>query len=144
MSLLPDAEGDFSTENWASSAVLSSVAIRVYRLEAMVGFYQEAFGIAFSEKRVGDITTYFGMLGDIMFKLYPLQEDQEMDEWPTHQLGFFVADLDAVLELSLKYGGSILNEPVTRLNQVHAAIRDPDGNSLELYSTLDGETERQA
>jgi predicted lactoylglutathione lyase len=39
-----------------------------------------------------------------------------------------------VLELALKYGGSILQEPVSRMGQWHAAIRDPDGNSLEVYS----------
>ncbi len=115
---------------------LVSIAIRVYRMEAMVDFYQEAFGIPFVEKRIGDLESYFGFLGPILFKLVPLSDDQEADEFPTHQLGFHVEDIDSVVELALKYGGSVLQEPLQRLDQYFAAIRDPDGNSLELYGPI--------
>ena len=121
-------------DEWIPSASLISVAIRVYRLEAMVGFYQEAFGVQFEEKRVGDQAVYFGYLGDILLKLVPLSSEQDADEFPTHQLGVLVEDIDAVTELALKYGGRILQEPVLRMDQLHGAIRDPDGNSLELYA----------
>ena len=126
---------DASSE-WSGSAYLSSMAILVYRVEAMVDFYQEAFGIVFTEKRVGDLTAYFGVLDGIVFKLVPLAGERDADEFPTHQLGFEVEDVDVTCELALKYGGSILQEPIQRLDQLHAAIRDPDGNSIELYGPV--------
>jgi len=126
--------GEPAANDQAPFARLMSVAIRVYRMEAMVDFYQEAFGVIFAPGRVGDLEVQFGFLGDVLLKLVPLASEQEADEFPVHQLGFEVEDLDAVLELALKYGGSILQEPVSRMHQWHAAIRDPDGNSLEVYS----------
>jgi len=128
------SNGDAASGDYTPSTRLVSVAIRVYRMEAMVDFYQEAFGVSFEPRRVGDLEVQFGFLGDLMIKLVPLAAEQDADEFPAHQLGFDVEDLDAVLELALKYGGSILQEPVSRMDQWHAAIRDPDGNSLELYS----------
>ncbi len=127
------SNGDAAAGEDTPYARLLTVAIRVYRMEAMVDFYQEAFGVSFEPKRVGDLEVQFGFLGDLMIKLVPLASEQDADEFPVHQLGFEVEDLDAVLALALKYGGSILQEPVSRMDEWHAVIRDPDGNSLELY-----------
>jgi predicted enzyme related to lactoylglutathione lyase len=113
-------------------ARLISVALRSFRMEAMVAFYHEAFGIAFEPMAVGGMEVQMGRLGAFTLKLVPLSGAQERDEAPSHQLGFWVPDPEAVLSLSEKYGGGALGPQQIRDGQRHLAVLDPDGNPVEL------------
>jgi predicted enzyme related to lactoylglutathione lyase len=119
-----------------SQAMLRSMTLRVYRMEAMVAFYQEAFGVVMEEKRLETGQAWFGWLGDVMLCFLPLASETEPDEYPAVQFGLEVEDVDAALELCLKYGGIIIQEPLQRLDEIYAVLRDPDGNALELYGPV--------
>lgn len=111
---------------------LVSVALRCFRMEAMVAFYQDAFGFAFEAVAVGGMDAQFGRLNGFTLKLVPLSDARERDEAPSHQLGFRVDDPEAVLALAEKYGGSAFGPERVQDGLRHLAVRDPDGNPVEV------------
>jgi catechol 2,3-dioxygenase-like lactoylglutathione lyase family enzyme len=113
---------------------LSSIAIRVHNVDAMTAFFSEAFGIEFAEVDTFGITSRFGAYGDLTIKLVPIRDEPNFDEFPVHQLGFVVDDVEAVVEIARKHGGKLEGEIVREENKVSAAVRDPDGNTIEMYS----------
>ena len=49
------------------------------------------------------------------------------------QLGFAVADVHAVVAIAIKHGGRLEGDIQRQNERVRAAIRDPDGNTIEIY-----------
>jgi catechol 2,3-dioxygenase-like lactoylglutathione lyase family enzyme len=45
-----------------------------------------------------------------------------------------VTDVEAVIDLALKHGGRQEGQTVRAEGKTQAAVRDPDGNTIELYS----------
>jgi catechol 2,3-dioxygenase-like lactoylglutathione lyase family enzyme len=115
-------------------ARLTTVAYRVHRQDAMVSFYAEAFGARFREVDTNGVRSQFGDVGGLTLKFVPIRDAADFQNFPVHQLGFEVSDVDRVISLALKYGGKVQDPPVRESGRVHAAVRDPDGNTLELYS----------
>ncbi|HJU64525.1 MAG TPA: VOC family protein [Gemmatimonadaceae bacterium] len=116
-------------------ARVTSVAYRVHRMPAMLAFYSEAFGFRFREVDTGGLRSQFGKLEGITLKLVPIRDAVDFENFAVHQLGFEVPDVDAVIALAVKHGGRVQNAPVRRDGKIHAAVRDPDGNTLELYGS---------
>ncbi len=116
------------------SSSLSTVAMRVHHLDAMVAFYSEAFNIRFSKVETSGIHSRFGELNGITLKLVPLRDAADFEDYPIHQLGFSVPDIEAVVSLAHQHGGRLEGDILREGSTVYAAVRDPDGNTLELYS----------
>jgi predicted enzyme related to lactoylglutathione lyase len=113
---------------------ISSVAMRVYNLEAMLAFYSEAFQVRFREVDTYGIRSHFGEVGGITLKFVPIRDSADFRGFPVHQLGFAVADVEAVIALAIKHGGKQEGRLIRTEGEVQAALRDPDGNTIELYS----------
>ena len=113
---------------------VSSIAIRVYNTDAMVSFYSRAFGVQFREVDTYGIRSQFGEVGDITLKFVPIRDSDDFKGFPVHQPGFVVPDVEAVVTLALEHGGRQEGQIIRRDGQVQAAVRDPDGNTIELYS----------
>lgn len=113
---------------------ISSIAIRVCNVEAMLSFYSEAFQIQFQEMNTYGIRSQFGQLGGVTLKLVPIRDDADFTGFPFHQPGFTVPDVEAVVALALQYGGRLEGGIIRRDGKTQAAVRDPDGNTIELYS----------
>jgi catechol 2,3-dioxygenase-like lactoylglutathione lyase family enzyme len=113
---------------------LSSIAIRVSNLEAMLAFYSEAFQVDFQEVDTYGIRSQFGEVGGVMLKFVPIRDDADFKGYPIHQPGFVVPDVEAVVDLALKHGGRQEGQTLQANGRVQAAVRDPDGNTIELYS----------
>jgi catechol 2,3-dioxygenase-like lactoylglutathione lyase family enzyme len=118
----------------APSARVTTVALRVHDTKAMVAFYSEAFGATFREVDTGTVRSHFGEVGGLTLKLVPIRDAADFEGFPVHQLGFEVADIDRVVAIARKHGGRVQNPPQEKGGRVHAAIRDPDGNTVELYA----------
>ena len=116
-----------------SKATLTTVAYRVHHTDAMVAFYTEAFGARFRVVDTGGIQSRFGELPGLTIKLVPIRDAADFTGFPVHQLGFEVADVSRVIEIASRHGGRVQNPPAQTAGRVHAAIRDPDGNTIELY-----------
>jgi catechol 2,3-dioxygenase-like lactoylglutathione lyase family enzyme len=121
----------------AGRARLTTLAYRVHDMPGMVAFYREAFGFEFREVNlVGGLRAQFGRLDSLTLKFVPIRDAANFEEFPIHQPGFEVDDVEAVLAIAVKHGGRV-QDPAARENgRLQAAVRDPDGNTLELYAFL--------
>jgi catechol 2,3-dioxygenase-like lactoylglutathione lyase family enzyme len=113
---------------------LSSIAMRTYHSEAMINFYSEAFGMQFIPVETGPITSQFAELQGITLKFIPIRDGADFFDYPVHQLGFWVPDIERALAIAIKYGGKKEGKISYRESGAHAAVRDPDGNTIELFS----------
>ena len=113
---------------------ISSIAFRVCNLEAMLSFYSEAFQVQFREVNTYGIRSQFGEMNGIMLKFVPIRDDADFKGFPVHQPGFVVDDVEAVVALAVKHGGRLEGRIIRNNGRIQAAVRDPDGNTIELYS----------
>lgn len=114
--------------------ILSSLAIRVANLDSMLAFYSEAFHIQFHVVDTYGIQSHFGELDGITLKLVPIRDEADFKGYPIHQPGFLVPDVQSVIEIAQKYGGRQEGQILQADGKIQAAIRDPDGNTIELYA----------
>lgn len=113
-----------------------SIAIQVHDMEAMLAFYQRAFGFEFRAVRTGPFDSQFAEREGLTLKLVPMRAAKDFESFPIHQLGFAVDDVEATVALAQELGGQPLGEVVFRDGRAtDAAVRDPDGNSIELTAT---------
>jgi catechol 2,3-dioxygenase-like lactoylglutathione lyase family enzyme len=113
---------------------ISSIAFRVYNMDAMLAFYSEAFNVSFQEVDTYGIRSQFGDVDGITLKFVPIRESDDFQKFPVHQPGFVVPDVEAVIACALKHGGRQEGQTIRADGRVQAAVRDPDGNTIELYS----------
>ena len=113
---------------------LSSVALRVANMDAMLKFYSQAFGVKFHEVDTYGIHSQFGELNGITLKFVPIRDEADFENYPVHQLGLVVSDVEAVIALALQHGGREEGKLIRNGTKVEGAVRDPDGNTIELYS----------
>ena len=114
--------------------MISSLAIRVSNVEAMLQFYSEAFGVQFRKVDTYGIPSHFGEVDGITLKFVPIRDNADFKEFPIHQPGFTVADVEGVIALAMQYGGQLEGKIMHIDGKLQAAVRDPDGNTIELYS----------
>lgn len=115
-------------------AHLSSIAIRVANVESMVAFYSEAFQIQFQEVPTYGIRSLFGEWNGITLKFVPIRDEADFKGYPIHQPGFVVANVHDVIAIAIKHGGRQEGRTIQVGGKEQAAIRDPDGNTIELYT----------
>ena len=116
---------------------LASLAIRVHHMDAMRAFYEDALGASFKEVNLGGMICLFGDAGGLEVKLVPLRDDADFEEFPLHQPGFVVDDVDRVIAAATRHGGRQEGDLHETDQGRHAAVRDPDGNTIELYERRD-------
>jgi len=120
-------------------STLASVAIRVHDMEKMVDFYTRAFGGSFRPVEFApEMVCQFGSVAGVTLKLVPLRESADFEGYPLHQLGFGVDDVERVIALATELGGKQEGEIQRSEQGVHGAVRDPDGNTVELYARPGG------
>jgi len=111
-----------------------SIAIRVADMTSMVAFYSEAFQIEFQEVSTYGIRSQFGELNGITLKFVPIRDEADFQGYPVHQPGFIVVNVEDVVKIAIKHGGRQEGRTLKSGGKIQAAIRDPDGNTIELYS----------
>jgi catechol 2,3-dioxygenase-like lactoylglutathione lyase family enzyme len=111
---------------------LSSAAFRVHHEEAMLAFYGEAFAVQFRVVETRGFRSRFGELANVTLKFVPIRDQPDHEGFPIHQLGFEVPDVARVVEVAVRHGGRALDPPARSGDRVVAAVRDPDGNTIEL------------
>jgi len=117
-----------------SRSQVRSVAMRVHHMDTMLAFYAEAFGIQFREVATGPLKSQFGEVGNLTLKFVPIRDEVDFEGYAIHQLDFSVSDVEGVIALAIKHGGRQEGEVIVNDDGTHAAVRDPDGNTIELYS----------
>lgn len=112
---------------------LTTLALRVHNMDRMVQFYGEAFGFRFHPVETNGFQCQFGESGSLLLKLVPIRDSADFAGYPVHQPGFRVPDTEHVVALAIRYGGRQEGEAVRTGDGVQVAVRDPDGNTVELY-----------
>jgi catechol 2,3-dioxygenase-like lactoylglutathione lyase family enzyme len=102
-------------------------------MDAMLEFYTRAFGFTFEPHDTYGLASQFGYRDGLTLKFVPIRDSADFVGFPVHQLGFAVPDVEAVVALASRLGGRVEGVPETVRDSIHAAIRDPDGNTIELY-----------
>ena len=117
---------------------IASLAFRVHRMAEMERFYSEAFGLTFADVRTRPITSRFAEQNGLTVKFVPIRDGVDFSGFPVHQPGLAVPDVERVMALAVAHGGRVEGEPEREDGVVvRAAVRDPDGNTIEIYRVDD-------
>ena len=127
------AERSGSARSQPPPAQLTTLAFRVHHMARMEAFYSEAFGFVFRDENTGAMTSRFGTAGQLTVKLVPIRDAADFVGFPVHQPGFEVTDVERVIAIATKHGGALLHAPTRTGGRLTASVRDPDGNTVELY-----------
>ncbi|MDX2262999.1 MAG: VOC family protein [Gemmatimonadales bacterium] len=125
-------------EGAEAAPVIASVALRVHNIEQMQRFYSEAFGVEFRTVPTGPFISSFGEIGNVLLKLVPIRDAEDFVGFPVVQLGVEVPEIDSAIASAIRHGGRLHDSIVVRGDSVVAAVRDPDGNTIELYQVRRG------
>src|SRR5688572_28527112 len=84
---------------------ITSIAFRVHNMDAMTAFYEEAFHVRFKEVNSSGLSSKFGDFNGITLKFVPIRDEVDFENYPIHQPGFTVPDVEKVIEIAVKHGG---------------------------------------
>lgn len=110
---------------------IDKITIAVGSMDAMVEFYTKTFGAVLEP--AGPMRR--GRMGSLQLLFCPKEVAGVTAEQNTIQLRFVVGDLNATVRRASESGGCEIGERKTLGTARLAAIRDPDGNSIELIET---------
>ena len=108
---------------------LERMTIAATDVEAMLKFYNAVFEAGFEP--MPNSPLYIGLLGGIEAILCPNSIAQVDARQSRIQLRLRVEDIDAVVEKAKANGGEVFQESANE-NARFAAVRDPDGSSIEI------------
>lgn len=111
---------------------IDKITIAVGDINSMKNFYGQVLGVAFQPVEMFGSALYVGKSGSIEWMLCPKEIAQVDAKVNTVQLRFIVEDVEKAYQAGLAAGGKDLNAPAIIEGRKHAALRDPDNNSLEL------------
>ncbi len=107
---------------------LDKVTIATRNTPAMAAFYSAVFGAGL--KPSGPV--WVGAIGSVQLMLCPAKIAGVNVATNNVQLRFVVADIEAAVHQALESGGRRLNDIEQSNAGLTAAVRDPDGNSVEI------------
>jgi predicted enzyme related to lactoylglutathione lyase len=100
----------------------------------MVVFYSQPFNIQIHKVDMRGIQSQSEDIGPITLKFVPIRESADLENFPIHQLGFNVPDVKTDSQIANQLGGRVEGDLRKQGTRLRAAIRDPDGNTIEPYS----------
>lgn len=110
--------------------LFTSLVLKCRHIERVRGFY-EALGIRFDQEQHGTGPVHYaGQLGEVVFELYPLENESPAD---SSRLGFAVENLEKVLFALNETGAVVVSQARQTPWGRQAVVRDPDGRAVELY-----------
>jgi len=118
-------------------ARVATVALRVHHMDKMLTFYAEVFGARFRQVDTFGIASQFADLAGVTLKFVPIRESIDCAGYPVHQIGLTLPDeaaMHSVMAMVQQHGGRVEGPPRREGGRLHAAIRDPDCNTIELYA----------
>ncbi len=112
--------------------MIDKLTFAVGDMEPMVNFYSALLGVELNPVEMFERTLYAGRYEGIELLFCPRDLAGVEAGTNTIQLRFIVPDARVGFDRGKASGGLVISEP-TRIGEgVHASLRDPDGNSLEI------------
>ncbi len=126
---------DHSAQRPEDVRFLSGLILVSEQPERLADFYRDVLGLPLAEERHGDTALHWACeLGDVHFAIHPVADYQgEPTATGAVKLAFMIFDLAGLVQW-LETRGIPLCYPPTELGTESriTAIRDPDGNLIEL------------
>ena len=119
-----------------TSMTISRVTLATTNMTAMTRFYNEVFAAGLRRTVVGGAVMELGTLAGVELLLCPNEIARVDAALNRHMFRIAVDDVASVLERVRRAGGTVDAPPALIDGRRLAAVRDPDGNTIEL-------TERQ-
>ena len=116
---------------------VDKITIAAGRMSEMVKVYSRVLGIDLEPISLYSTTLYSGRFGKIECMLCPKEIAGVEAEINTVQLRFVVEDVKLAFATATGLGAVILSKPQDMDGRLMAAVRDPDGNSLELAESAE-------
>ncbi len=113
---------------------LARVTVATTRMSAMVRFYNDVFHARMKEVDIGGVAMQLGHVAGIEVLLCPNDVSKVKAELNRHMLRVRVGDFDAALRRVRGSGGTVDAAPVLMSGERVVAVRDPDGNTIELIT----------
>lgn len=104
----------------------------VTRMSETKRFYSSLLGVKFEPIEFAQRTLYSAKIGGIELLLCPKDLAGVDATINTIQLRFVIEDVKGSYTRGLENGGTALTAPQEMEGFLHASLRDPDGNSLEI------------
>ena len=111
---------------------ISELVIACFNLEGMFTFYKNVFNISFEELKIPQGIIYNGFINEIQITLCPATMAGIEVKDNRHQLTLLVDDIKKILDYTILFKGSIMQELVESKDFLLTTIRDVDGNSIVL------------
>jgi catechol 2,3-dioxygenase-like lactoylglutathione lyase family enzyme len=113
---------------------LARVTVATTRMPAMVRFYNEVFHARMKETDIGGVVMHIGYVAGVELLLCPNDISKVKADLNRHMLRVRVGDFDDVLKRVRGNGGTVDAAPVMMSGERIVAIRDPDGNTIEIVT----------
>jgi hypothetical protein len=112
---------------------LRLVVVRSLEVERLAAFYR-CVGIKFVEEQHGAGPRHLAAeVAGVVLEIYPAKTPEDVDR--TTRLGFSIPDLQGAIKALEKVGAGIGVGPQQTQWGLRAVVKDPDGRSVELYSS---------
>jgi len=112
--------------------MIDRITMAITNMEEMVQFYQNVLPLKLYPEVRGDYTIYLGKVGDVEIIFCPKEIAGVNAAINTIQVRFVVPNVGKAFKNGLAGEGLEISNPQEIGGDIHAALRDPDGNSLEL------------
>ncbi|MEO9803478.1 MAG: VOC family protein [Reichenbachiella sp.] len=109
---------------------IEGMTMAVTNMEQMLDFYSNTFGIRFKERKMEDFRLYSGVWGGMNLLFCPAELAGNTATQNRHQFDVVVTDLEEVIKITSKYGGSPMGEKNEDEYTWSIGIYDPDKNSI--------------
>lgn len=115
----------------SNESSLTLLVLKTRQIENLLTFYR-TLGIELVEEQHGKGPLHYaGRLGETVFELYPVTDNDSVDA--AIRLGFGVPKLVEMIEVLRSGGTLVVSEPKKTEWGTRAVVRDPDGRAVELY-----------
>ncbi|MBI3072132.1 MAG: VOC family protein [Deltaproteobacteria bacterium] len=107
----------------------------------LAAFYRDTLGVPLKEEKHGDTAPHYGCeLGDLHFAIHPREnfEDAGEPSGGAVRLAFTVFDIESIATSLREKGVALLYPPRDVGFCKMTALRDPDGNTVELTELGNG------
>jgi predicted enzyme related to lactoylglutathione lyase len=113
---------------------LARITVATTRMNAMVRFYNEVFHARMKEVDIGGVSMQMGYVAGLELLLCPNDVSKVKADLNRHMLRVRVGDFDEVLKRVRGSGGTVDAAPVMMSGERIVAVRDPDGNTIEIVT----------
>lgn len=109
---------------------IAGLTIAITKMEEMLRFYSKTFNISFSAIEMYGSKLYSGEWGELKLLFCPAEIAQNKAVQNRHQFDIEILDIQKIIEITKKYGGTLMGEMVEDDFSKSIGIYDPDKNSI--------------